>query len=93
MSVMVNLLAIHIEATPEPAHMKEEIPILKAECSMDTKMDNMMKAIEAWTFQTGTPNEPGYRGYPTARAYAIKADHPYQQIPMEPNYQSYPQQD
>jgi hypothetical protein len=82
MPVVVNLAAIPNEETPAPAQAMEEIPIVKAENTINTKSDNMMKAFEAWTFQLSKVNEPRYGGYQTARAYAIEADHPPPNTPM-----------
>jgi len=102
MPVVINLPAIPSEETPAPAQVTEEIPIAKADNTIDTKMDNMMKAFEAWTFQMSKANEPGYGGYQTARAYAIQADHPPPHtpmnfpplnVPMGPNYQQHPRQE
>jgi hypothetical protein len=108
MPVVANLPAIPNEETPAPAQAMEEIPIAKAENTIDTKMDNMMKAFEAWNFHLRKANEPRYGGYQTARAYAIQADHPPLHTPMNfpppnaptgptyyqpgPNYQQYPRQ-
>jgi len=44
---VVNLLAIPNKETPALAEATEEIPIAEAENTMDTKMDNIMKAFEA----------------------------------------------
>jgi hypothetical protein len=82
MPVLVNHPAIPNEETPAPAQATEESPIAKAENTIDTKMDNMMKAFEAWTFQLSKANEPRYGGYQTARAYAIETDHPPPHTPM-----------
>jgi len=59
MPVVVNHPAISSKATPAPAQAMEEIPIAKAESTMDMKMDNMMKSSKAWTFQMSKANEPG----------------------------------
>ena len=75
MPVLVNLLALPNKDTAAPAQRTEEIPISEAEDMRDTKMDNMMKAFEAWTFQLSKGNEPRDGGCQTARAYAIQADH------------------
>jgi len=82
MPVLVNLPAIPNEETPAPMLATEEIPIAKAENMIDSKMDNMMKAFEAWTFQLSKANEPKYGGYQTARVYAIQAYHPPPHTPM-----------
>jgi len=58
MPVLVNLPAIPNEETLAPAQATEEIRIAKAENTIDTKMDNMIKAIEAWTFHMSKANEP-----------------------------------
>jgi len=108
MPVVANLPAIPNKETPAPVHIMEEISIAKAENTIYTKMDNMMKAFKAWTLQLSKANEPRYRGYQTARAYAIQADHPPPHTRMNypspnaptglayyrpgPNYQQYPQQ-
>jgi len=60
----------------------EETPIAKAENTMDTKMDNIILAFEAWTFQLSKANEPRYGGYQTATAYAFLADHPPPHTPI-----------
>jgi len=73
---------------------------------INTTMDNMMKAFDAWTFQLSKAIEPTYGGYQTARAYAIQANHAQPHTPMNfphlnsptgaayyppgPNYQQYP---
>jgi hypothetical protein len=82
MPVVVNLPAITNEETLAPAQVMEEIPIAKAENTIDTKMDNMMKAVEAWTFQLSKANDPRDGGYQTARTYAIHAVHPPPHTPM-----------
>ena len=108
MPVVVNLPAIPNEETPVPVQATQEITIAKAENTINTTMDNMMKAFEPWTFQLSKANEPRYGGYQTARAYAIQANHPPQHTPMNfpppnaptgptyyrpgPNYQQYPKQ-
>jgi len=71
MPVVVNLLAIPSEETLPPVQAVEAIPISKAENTMDTKMENMMKAFEAWTFRMSKANEPRYGGYQSARGCAI----------------------
>jgi len=63
MAVVVNLPAIPNKDTPAPAQVTEEIPIAKAENMIDTKMDNMVMAFDAWTFQLSNANEPRYGGY------------------------------
>jgi hypothetical protein len=82
MALVVNLQAIPNEETPVRAQPTEEIPIAKAENTFETKMDNMMKAFEALTIHLRKVNGPRYGGYQTARAYAIQADHPPPQTPM-----------
>ena len=54
----------------------------KQEETIDTKMDNMMKAFEAWTVQLtkATYPRPQYTRYQMARAHANQADNP----PMHP---------
>jgi hypothetical protein len=47
MPVVVNIPATPCGATPAPAKPMEDILIAKAETTMDTKMDNMMRAFEA----------------------------------------------
>jgi hypothetical protein len=54
----------------------EEIPMAKAENTMNTKMNIMKKAFEARTIQLSRANEPRNGGYQTARSYAIQTDHP-----------------
>jgi len=108
MPVVVNLPAIPNTETPAPGQAMEEILIIKAENMIDTKMDIMKEAIEAWMFQLSKANGPRYRGYQTARAYAIQVNHPppytlQNCLPRnatpgpayyrrEPNYQRYSQQ-
>jgi len=58
MPVVVNFPAIANEETLAPAQATEEIPIAKAKNTIDMKMDEMMKAFEAWTFQLSKANEP-----------------------------------
>jgi len=71
----------------------EEIPIATADSTMDTKMGNMMKAIEAWTFQMSKANERVCGGYQTARAYTIQADHWSLHTLTGPNYQPHQRQE
>jgi len=47
MPVVANLPAIPNEETLAPAQATEEIPITEANNTINTKMDNMMKPIEA----------------------------------------------
>ena len=68
MPVVVNLPAIPNKETPAAAQPTEEIAIANAVNTIDTKMDNMIMALEAWTFQLSKANEPRYGGYQTARA-------------------------
>jgi len=82
MAAVVNLPAIPSKETPAPAQAMEEIPITKADNTIDTKMHNMMKAFEAWTLRLSKANEPRYGGYQTARAYTIQADHPPRPTPI-----------
>jgi hypothetical protein len=63
MPVVGHFPAIAHKETPAPAQSMEEIPIAKAVNTINTKMDNMMKAFEAWTFQLRKENEATYRGY------------------------------
>jgi len=107
MAVVLNLRAIPSEEALAPVQAMEEIPITKAEYTIDTKIASMMKAFEAWTIQLSTLNEPTYGGYQTASMYAIEADHPPPHTPMHlapqnaptgppyyrlgPNYQQYAQ--
>jgi hypothetical protein len=60
MPVVINLPAITSEETPAPAQATEEIPIAKADNTIDMKMDNMIKTFEAWTFQMSKVNEYRY---------------------------------
>jgi len=76
MPVAIYLMAIPSEETPAPVHATEEIPITEADNTINRTMDTMMKVFEAWIFQMSKANEPGYRGYRIARAYAIEADLP-----------------
>ena len=82
MPVVANLPAIPIEVTPAPSQAMEGIPIAKAENTIDTKMDDMMKPFEARTVRLSKANEPRFGGYQTARVYAIQADHPPTHTPM-----------
>ena len=41
----------HLWSDPGTAQATEKSFIPEAECTMDTQMDDMMKAFEAWTFQ------------------------------------------
>jgi len=82
MPLVMNLLAIPNEETPGPVQATEELPITKGKNTIDRKMDNMMKAFEAWSFQWSKANEPTYGGYQTGREYTIQADDPPMQIPM-----------
>jgi len=87
MAVVGNLPAIPTEASFVPAQATEEIPIPKAESTIHTKMNNMMKFFKSWTFEMSKLNKPGYGGNQTARAYAIKADDPSPLTPKGRNYQ------
>jgi len=73
--VVVNLLAIPNEETLAPVQATEEIPIAKAENTIDMKMDNMWKAFNASTFQRSKADEPRFGHYQTAMTYTIEADH------------------
>jgi len=75
MPVVVNLPAISCAETLAPAQAREEIPIAKAKNTIDTKMDNMIKAIKALAFLLSKANDPRYGCYQTASAYTIQADH------------------
>jgi len=75
MLLVANHAAILTEETAAPVQATEEIAITKAENTINTKMANMMRACEPWTFQLSNVNEPRYGGYQTARAYAIQGDH------------------
>ena len=81
-SAEVNLPAIHNIETPAPEPATVEIPTTKAINSINTKMDNMIKAFEAGTFQLSTATEPRHGVYQTARAYTIQANYPPPHIPM-----------
>jgi hypothetical protein len=59
-SEVVNLLVISNEEASAQAQAPEGIPITKAENTINTKMDNMIKALEAWTFQVSKVNELRY---------------------------------
>lgn len=82
MPVLVNLPAIPNKETPARAYATEDIPSTNAEHTIDTKIDNVMKAFEAWTFHQSNVNKPNYRGYQTACAYAIPADTPPLHTPI-----------
>jgi hypothetical protein len=86
LAVVVNLLAIPIEATPLPAQATEEMPVTEAESTMNMKMDNVTNCFEDWTLKMSHVNTAGYGGYQTTRAYPIQADHPSPHTPMGPNY-------
>jgi len=108
MPVMVDHQVIPNKENLAPTQVLDEIPIRIAENIINTKMDNMMKAFEARTFQLSKANELRYRGYQTARAYTVDADHPPPHTPMNfspasapmgptyyrqgSNYQQYPWQ-
>jgi hypothetical protein len=68
--------------TLELAEATEEIPIAKAKNTIDTKMDNMIMAIEAWSVQLSKENEPRLRGYRPARVCTIHADHQRPNTPI-----------
>jgi hypothetical protein len=51
MPVAVNLAAIPSEETLAPVQATEEIPIAKANSTIDTKMYITIKTFETWTFQ------------------------------------------
>jgi hypothetical protein len=83
MPVAVNNQAIPRTETLAQAPATEEIPIAEARNTIDRPMDILMKAFQAWTFQLRKANMPRYPGYQTAMAYAIQADHPPLQTPMD----------
>jgi len=62
MPVVINLPAIPSEETPAPAQGTKEIPIAKADYTIDTKMDNTMKAFDGWILQMSKTNAYGYIG-------------------------------
>jgi len=102
MTVVRNLPAIPSKGTLAPAQAIDGIHIAKGNNTIDTTMDNVMKAFKAWTFQKSKVNEPEYGGYHTATAYPIEAQRPPQQIPMHvptphvptgPNYHHHPWQE
>jgi hypothetical protein len=82
MPVVANLAGITKEETLAAARGMGESPIAKAENQIDRKMNNMMKAVEAGTFQLSEATKPRYGGYQTARANAIQADHAPPYTPM-----------
>jgi hypothetical protein len=82
MPVVVNLPAFPNDETPAPPQATMEIPIPMDTHTMDTKMDNLIKASKAWTLQLSNANEPRYEGYQTAMVYAMQADHPPSHTPM-----------
>ena len=102
---VMHLLMIWDE-TPAPESPMETIPNSNTDNGLDMVIDNKMKALEAWTIQLSKANEPRYRGYQPARAYAIQATHPPLHTPMnflphtapmgptyyqpEPKYYQYP---
>jgi hypothetical protein len=90
MPVVVNHPAIPTDQIPPPPNSTAEIPIVKVELKIHKKLENLRKIIEAWTCQRSTVNEPGYRGYQTAKAHAMQADHASPPTPMGPNYQQQP---
>jgi len=108
MPVVEKLPAIPNEETPAPAQASEEMPIAKADHTIEKKIQNMMMAFMAWTFQLHKANEPRYGCYQPARAYAFQAYHQPLHTPMiipplnaptghtysrqGPNYQQYPPQ-
>ena len=108
MPVVANLPATPNEETAAPAQAMEEICIPKAENTIDTEMEDMMKPFEARTSQLSNAIESRSGGYQTARVYAIQADHLPPRTPMNfppanapmgpaysrlgPNYQQLPRQ-
>jgi hypothetical protein len=60
----------------------EEFPIAKADNSINKQMDIMKKTFEIWTFQLSNVYETILGGYKTAWGYAIQADRPPPQAPM-----------
>jgi len=54
--VVVNFLVIPRKETPVPAQATEGIPIPTVENTIQMKLDNMMKAFEAWMVQMGKVN-------------------------------------
>ena len=108
MPLGVNLPVITYKETPAPAQVMEEIPLHKAENSIDTKRDNMNKVFKAGTLKLIESNEAQYRGSQASMAYTIQADYPPPYIPMNfhppnapmgpafyphvPNYQQHPWQ-
>jgi len=58
MPVVIDLPAIPSEKTPAPAQPMEEIAIAKANNTINTKRDKMMKAFEDWHCQLSKANEP-----------------------------------
>lgn len=97
--LVVNLPDIPHQESPAPVQAKEEIPIAKAENTIDTKMDNMMKSFQAWTFQIIKLNETWFRWYQNGRPNTNAADYsptytpinfPPPNAPMEYNFQQHP---
>jgi len=82
MPAMIILPAILSEETLAPGQAMEDKAITIAENSIDTSMDNMRNAFEAWTVQLSNANKPRYTGYQTARSYPIQADQAPPHTPM-----------
>jgi len=82
MAVGMNLLAIPSGATIAPAQAMVEIPITTDDSTIDKKYDKMMHVFKAWTFQMGKVIQPRYKGYQPASVYAIQADDPPPNMPM-----------
>jgi len=75
MPEVVTVLAIPNQVSMAPAQATEEILIAKAENTIDMKMDNIIKAFQAWNWQQSKVNDPRYGCYQTAMVYSIYADH------------------
>jgi hypothetical protein len=75
----VYLPAIPNKETPEPAQATKDIPIIEVENPIGMMMDNMMRVFEGCMFQLSNMDDSKFRGYQTAGAYAIHAEHPHPQ--------------
>jgi len=93
MPAVIIVPAIPRTVTPAPAAATKEIPVAKANNTIDMKIEIMMRACEAWTFQMSKVNAPAQGGYQTGRVYDIQADNPPLLTPTGPDYQQHPWQE
>jgi len=62
MPVVINLPASPSEETQAPAQAIEDIPFANVNDTIDTEIDTMMKALDAWTVEMSKANEYRYVG-------------------------------